>query len=188
MAQNNLKNKKVAILATDGFEEAELVQPRDALSNAGADVRIVAPHDGQIQGWNHDKPAGKVSVDMVLEDAKPDDFDAVVLPGGVRNPDELRTNESAVNFVRKFFEDHKPVAAICHGPWLLVEADVVSGRRLTSWPSLRTDIENAGAEWVDETVVTDQGLVTSRRPADLPAFNSKVIEEIAEGRHVGQHA
>lgn len=185
---DQLKNKRVAILATDGFEYAELVQPKKALEDTGASVEVVSPTDGKIRGWNHTNWGESVPVDRSLTNAHPGDYDALVLPGGVMNPDHLRTNSSAVQFVRGFFEAQKPVAAICHGPWMLVEAGVVKGRRLTSWPSLRTDIRNAGGEWTDQEVVTDNGLVTSRKPADIPAFNKKLIEEIAEGKHKAQHA
>lgn len=187
MAQK-LNGKRVAILATDGFEQSELTEPRRALMEAGAQVEVVAPHGGQIQGMKHHDKGDAVQVDKTLDAVKPDDYDAVMLPGGVANPDELRTNKQAVSFVKSFFQNQKPVAAICHGPWTLVEADVVRGRRVTSWPSLQTDLRNAGAEWVDEQVVTDRGLVTSRKPDDLPAFCNKMIEEIAEGRHTGRAA
>jgi protease I len=185
---DKLKNKKVAILATDGFEYVELIEPREALEKAGAKTEVVSPKDGKIKGWNKTDWGDSVSVDVPLRSANPNQYDALVLPGGVMNPDHLRQDPAAVQFVRAFFEAHKPVAAICHGPWMLVEANVVRGRKLTSWPSLKTDIRNAGGEWTDQEVVTDQGLVTSRKPADLPAFNKKIIEEIAEGKHKAQHA
>ena len=183
-----LKNKRVAILATDGFEYVELVEPRKALNAAGATTEVVSPKAGEIRGWNHTDWGQSVPVDVPLTSANADNYDALLLPGGVMNPDHLRTNEAAVNFTRAFFDAHKPVAAICHGPWLLIEAGVVKGRKLTSWPSLKTDIQNAGGKWTDEQVVTDQGLVTSRKPDDIPAFNKKLVEEIAEGKHKLQHA
>ena len=183
-----LNGRNVAILATDGFEQAELMEPRRALEDAGASVKVVAPKGGSIRGWDESDWGEEVDVDVKLSDAKSDDYDALVLPGGVMNPDRLRMDAAAVRLVRSFFEAGKPVAAICHAPWLLVEADVVDGRRLTSYPSLRRDLENAGADWVDEEVVVDQGLVTSRKPDDLPAFNRKMIEEIAEGVHEMQTA
>lgn len=183
-----LQNKRVAILATEGFEQSELLEPRKALQEAGAETVVVSPKDGQIKGWNVTDWGTSVSVDLNLKEAKADDFDALLLPGGVMNPDKLRVDENAVQFVKAFFEQHKPVAAICHGPWLLVEAGVVHGRKLTSWPSLKTDIRNAGGEWTDQEVVTDHGLVTSRKPDDIPAFNKKLIEEIKEGKHSLQTA
>ena len=185
---DKLKNKRVAILATDGFEYTELTKPRKALEEAGAKTEVVSPKAGKIKGWDEKDWGDSVSVDVPLQSANPNDYDALLLPGGVMNPDHLRQEPAAVRFVRAFFEAHKPVAAICHGPWMLVEADVVRGRTLTSWPSLKTDIRNAGGEWTDQEVVTDQGLVTSRKPADLPAFNKKIIEEFAEGKHLAQHA
>ena len=188
MAANTLSGKRVAILATDGVEQIELLEPRKALDAAGATTTVVSLKSGSIQGMNHDKPGDKITVDTVLDSTSADDYDALLLPGGVANPDKLRTVESAVNFVRAFFEAGKPVAAICHGPWLLVEADVVNGRNVTSWPSLHTDLENAGANWTDKEVVTDHGLVTSRKPDDIPAFNKKMIEEFAEGVHEQQRA
>lgn len=185
MAQE-LKNRKVAILATDGFEQVELTEPKQALEKAGAQVHVVAPHGDSIQGWNHHDKGDKVAVDCTLDQVKASDYDALVLPGGALNPDQLRTNEQAVQFVRAFFTDSKPVASICHGPWTLIEADVVKGRTVTSWPSLKTDLSNAGATWVDQEVVVDQGLVTSRNPHDLPAFTSKMVEEFCEGKHQAQ--
>ncbi len=183
-----LANKRVAILATDGFEYVELVEPRKALDDAGAKTQVVSPKDGQIKGWNHTDWGDSVKVDVSLKSANPSNYDALLLPGGVMNPDHLRQDKQAVQFVKAFFEAHKPVAAICHGPWMLVEAGVVKGRTLTSWPSLQTDIRNAGGRWTDQQVVTDQGLVTSRKPDDIPAFNKKMIEEFAEGKHHAQHA
>ena len=183
-----LKNKRVAILATDGVEQAELLEPRKALEQAGAKTEVISPKDGKIKGWNHTDWGQEIPVDLNLKSADPNNYDALLLPGGVMNPDHLRMEPAAVRFVKSFFENAKSVAAICHGPWLLVEADVVKGRSLTSWPSLQTDIRNAGGQWTDQEVVTDQGLVTSRKPADIPAFNKKIIEEFAEGKHKTQHA
>ncbi|HZT51948.1 MAG TPA: type 1 glutamine amidotransferase domain-containing protein [Stellaceae bacterium] len=183
-----LSGKRIAILATDGFEEAELAEPLKALADAGAQVDVIAPHGGQIQGMRHREKGSKARIDRVLAEARPDAYDALVLPGGVANPDQLRTDPRAVAFVRHFFDTKKPVGAICHGPWLLAEADVARGREVTSWPSLRTDLKNAGARWVDREVVVDQGLVTSRKPDDLPAFCARIIEEFAEGRHPRQRA
>jgi protease I len=186
----DLSGRSVAILATDGFEESELHQPWQALRDAGAHVEIVSLPDsgGTIRGWADGDWAGEIEGDRTVDEVDPDEFDALVLPGGVINPDRLRRNERAVSLVREFFAQGKPVAAICHGPWMMVEADVVRNRRLTSFPSIRTDLENAGADWVDEAVVVDAGLVTSRNPDDLDAFVDKVLEEIAEGIHTGQHA
>ena len=185
---DTLKNKRVAILATDGFEYVELVEPRKALDAAGAKTEVVSPKDGKIKGWDHTDWGDSVKVDVPLKSADPGSYDALLLPGGVMNPDHLRQDPQAVQFVKAFFEAQKPVAAICHGPWMLVEANVVRGRHVTSWPSLQTDIRNAGGEWTDEQVVTDNGLVTSRKPDDIPAFNKKMIEEFAEGKHKAQHA
>jgi protease I len=181
-----LDGLKVAILAAEGFEQSELLEPKKALEEAGAQVQVVSPASGEVQGWKHFDKGEKVRVDVPLDQANADEFDALMLPGGVANPDQLRMNPKAVEFVRKFFEAGKPVAAICHAPWTLIEADVVRGRTVTSWPSLKKDLINAGAKWVDQEVVTDNGLVTSRKPADLPAFNRKMIEEFAEGRHAQQ--
>ena len=188
MANTKLNGKRIAILATDGVDEVELTKPRDALREAGAQAVVVSPKDSEIKAWQHDHWGSKIPVDLPLSRARADDFDGLMLPGGVMNPDRLRQDEQAVRFVKEFFEAGKPVAAICHGPWLLVEADVVRGRTVTSWPSLRTDIRNAGGDWVDRDVVTDEGLVTSRKPDDIPAFNRKMIEEFAEGVHTGQRA
>jgi protease I len=181
-----LEGKKVAILATDGVEQVELERPRRALEDAGADAQLVSPAQGKVRAWQHDHWGDELPVDVPLSSANPDDYDALLLPGGVMNPDKLRTNQRAVEFVRRFFAQGKPVAAICHGPWMLVEANAVKGRELTSWPSLETDLENAGATWVDREVVVDRGLVTSRMPDDIPAFNAKMIEEFAEGVHAGR--
>jgi protease I len=176
-------DKRIAILATDGFEQAELEKPMRALREAGAKVTVVSPRPGKIQGMNHADKGDRFDVDLVLEDADPDDFDGLLLPGGLMNPDELRSTPAAVSFTRAFADAGKPIAAICHGPWVLIEAGVVAGRRLTSWPAIQSDIKNAGGEWVDEEVVVDQGLVTSRKPDDIPAFNAKMIEEFREGCH-----
>src|SRR5881398_3589565 len=181
-----LKGKKVAILAADMFERVELEEPRKALEAAGADVEVVSIHDGEIKGFDHFDPANTVKVDHTVEEVSPGDYDALLIPGGVGNPDQLRGDENAVNFVREFAESGKPIAAICHGPWVLVEAGVARGRTLTSWPTLQTDIRNAGGTWVDQEVVVDRGLVTSRKPDDIPAFNEKMIEEFAEGVHAEQ--
>lgn len=184
----NLRGKTVAILVADGFEESELLKPRAALDEAGATTRVVSPCRGQVKSWTGDGFGKTVPVDLPLSQADASDFDALLLPGGVINPDSLRLKREAVDFVRAFFEAGKPVAAICHGPQILIDADVVSGRRLTSYPSIKRDLTNAGATWVDEEVVVDQGLVTSRAPDDIPAFNLKLVEEVAEGVHAGQHA
>jgi protease I len=186
MAADRLNGKRVAILATDGVEEVELTEPRKALDDAGARTQLVSPKPDKIRAWQSGQWGDELEVDLPLAQARADDFDALLLPGGVMNPDRLRQDATAVQFVRSFFERGKPVAAICHGPWMLVEADVVRGRTVTSWPSLRTDLRNAGADWVDREVVTDEGLVTSRKPDDIPAFNRKMIEEFAEGVHEGQ--
>lgn len=178
-----LNGKRVAVLVTDGFEQVELEEPKRALEAAGARVSIVSPQGRRVQGWRHHDKADEFDVDVALDKASPGDFDALMLPGGVANPDQLRMNRKAVAFVSAFVDEGKPVAAICHGPWTLIEADAVDGRRVTSWPSLKTDLENAGASWVDEEVVVDNGLVTSRSPEDLPAFNAKMVEEFAEGSH-----
>jgi protease I len=185
----DLSNLKVAILVADGFEQVEMTEPRKALDDAGAQTFIVSPVDtGEFQGWNHYDKADKFFIEYVLDEATADDFDALLLPGGVANPDQLRMNPDAVGFVKSFFDAGKPVAVICHGPWTLIEAGVVKGRKVTSWPSVKTDLINAGADWVDEEVVVDNGLVSSRKPDDIPAFNQKMIEEFAEGMHRGQRA
>ena len=181
MAQ--LNGKKVAILVADGFEQVELTGPKEALEGAGASTQIVSPSDGKVKGWQHTEWGDEFPVDVQLDEANSADYDALLLPGGVMNPDKLRANPDAVNFVKSFFDAGKPVAAICHGPWTLVEAGVVKGRTLTSYESIHTDLINAGANWVDREVVVDNGLVTSRKPDDIPAFNKKMIEEFAEGRH-----
>jgi protease I len=178
-----LDGKKVAFLATDGVEQVELIEPRKAVEGEGADVDLISLEKGEFQGFEHLDKGQTFKADKAVKDADPDDYDGLVLPGGVANPDFLRGDADAVRFVRSFVEAKKPIGAICHGPWTLVEADVIKGRTLTSWPSLQTDIRNAGATWVDEEVHVDQGIVTSRKPDDLPAFNAKVVEEIAEGRH-----
>lgn len=183
-----LSGKKIAFLATDGFEQVELTEPWNAIKDAGAEVELVSLETGDIQGVNHDEKADRFEVDRAVGEVSAADYNGLVLPGGVFNPDALRLSEAAVDFIRDFFKQHKPVAAICHGPWTLVEADVVRGRRVTSWPSLKTDLTNAGADWVDEECVCDEGLVTSRNPDDLPAFCDKAIEEFCEGKHAGQVA
>jgi protease I len=185
---DELKGKKIAFLATDMFEQVELTEPWQALEGAGAELELISLKDGEIQGFNHYDKADKFKVDRTVEEANASDYDALVLPGGVGNPDTLRQDENAVSFVRDFFEQGKPVGAICHAPWMLVEAGVVRGRTLTSFPSIQTDVRNAGGNWVDQEVVVDSGLVTSRKPDDLPAFNKKLIEEFAEGRHEEQAA
>jgi protease I len=183
---DTLKGKKVAIaVANEGIEQIELVEPRQALEAAGATVELLAPESGEVQAFNHLDQADTFAVDATFDGADASDYDALMLPGGVANPDNLRTHPEAVAFIRAFFDAGKPVAAICHAPWTLVEADVVRGRTLTSWPSLQTDLRNAGATWVDEEVVVDEGLVTSRKPDDLKAFNAKMVEEFAEGVHEG---
>ena len=185
---DELKGKKVAFLATDMFEQVELTEPWHAVKDEGAQVELISLEEGEIQGFNHYDKADKFKVDRTVEEARADDYDGLVIPGGVGNPDTMRMDENAVDFVRQFFEQGKPVGVICHGPWMLVEAGVVRGRRVTSWSSLRTDIRNAGGNWVDQEVVVDQGLVTSRKPDDIPAFSEKMIEEFAEGKHARQKA
>lgn len=184
----NLNRKTVAILATNGFEESELKEPKKALEEAGATVHIVSLKNGEIKGWKDGDWSGSVKVDKTLDEVSQSDYNALMLPGGVINPDLLRKDEKAVNFVRSFFENKKPVGAICHAQWLLAEADVLRGRKVTSYDSIKTDIQNAGAHWVDQEVVVDEGLVTSRNPNDLPAFNSKLVEEVYEGKHEMQMA
>jgi protease I len=185
MAQT-LKGKKIAFLATDMFEQVELTEPWKAVEKAGGTPELISLKPGEIQGFNHYDKADKFKVDKTVEEVSASDYDGYMQPGGVGNPDTLRMDENAVNFVRECFEQGKPAAVICHGPWVLVEAGVVRGRKVTSWPSLQTDIRNAGGNWVDEEVVVDNGLVTSRKPDDLPAFNKKMIEEFAEGKHGAQ--
>ena len=179
-----LSNKRVAILTEEGFEQVELTSPLEALKNAGAQVDVISPKSGKIKAWNHTDWGIEIDVDKELSTVSPDDYDALVLPGGVMNPDKLRMNKEAVAFVSAFLEEGKPVAAICHGPQVLIETGMIGGRNMTSYPSLQTDLKNAGVHWVDQEVVVDNGLVTSRTPNDLPAFNKKMIEEIAEGVHV----
>jgi protease I len=178
----DIQGKRVAILATVGVEQVELTEPKKALERAGATAEVISPESGKIRAWNIKDWGTEIPVDKTLSEANPDDYDALMLPGGVINPDKLRINVDAVTFVRHFVETDKPIAAICHGPWTLIEAGGVRGKRMTSWPSLRTDLSNAGAEWVDEQVVTDLGLVTSRKPDDIPAFIDKMTEEFAEGQ------
>lgn len=180
---NELQGHRIAFLATDGVEQVELTEPWKAAKNAGADVELISIKPGQIQGFKHFDKGDTFPVNHTVDQVSAADYDDLVLPGGVANPDALRLNKQAVSFVRDFFTAGKPVAAICHGPWSLIEADVVKGRTLTSWPSLQTDVRNAGGAWVDEQVHTDHGLVTSRKPDDLPAFCAKMIEEFKEGRH-----
>ncbi len=186
MAEQKLKGKKVAIIAADMVERVELVEPRKALEKAGATTELLSIKPGMIEAFDHFDKAEKIKVDRLVEEADASEYDALMIPGGVGNPDQLRGDENAVAFVRDFFEAGKPVAAICHAPWVLVEAGVVRGRTLTSWPTLQTDIRNAGGNWVDQKVVVDRGLVTSRKPDDIPAFNEKMIEEFAEGVHAEQ--
>jgi protease I len=182
MTNGNLQGKKVAILATDGFEQSELLEPRKALDEAGATTQVVSPAGKKIKGWDQKDWGKEVSVDVPLDSANAEEFDALLLPGGVMNPDQLRMNPTAVQFVKQFTDAGKPVAAICHGPWTLLEAGAVRGRTMTSWPSLKTDLNNAGASWVDKEVVNDQGVVTSRRPDDIPAFNREMIRLFSEGQ------
>lgn len=179
----NLSNKRIAILTENGFEETELTSPKKALEEAGATVDVISPQSGKVKAMKDHQWSIEVVVDKLLSEANPDDYDGLVLPGGVINPDKLRQNNEAIGFINAFFDAGKPVGAICHGPQTLIEAGVVDGRELTSYPSIRTDLENAGAIWTNQEVVVDNGLVTSRTPADLPAFNKKLIEEIAEGIH-----
>jgi len=178
-----LAGRKVAILVADGFEQVEMVEPRNALESAGAETTLISPETDKVKGWEHTRWGNEFAVDIPLDQAHAEDYDALLLPGGVMNPDHLRVNPRAVQFVKSFVDSGKPVAAICHGPWTLVEAGVVRGRKLTSYPSIKTDLINAGAQWVDQEVVVDQGLITSRKPDDIPAFNRKMIEEFGEGIH-----
>lgn len=179
----DLTGKRVAIVVADGFEQVEMTSPREALEEAGAETYLVSTEESRVKGWRHTDWGDTFAVDVPIDEAASDDFHALLLPGGVMSPDKLRREERVLEFVRAFFEEGKPVAAICHGPWTLIDAGVVEGRRMTSYPSIRKDLENAGAEWTDLEVVVDDGLVTSRKPEDLPAFNAKMIEEISEGRH-----
>ncbi len=181
-----LKNRKVAILVSNGFEESEFTEPKKALQKAGAKVHVVSPIEGKVKAWNKKDWGNEYEVDIPLNQANADDYDALLLPGGVMNPDNLRADQNAVNFVKKFFEKGKPIAAICHGPWTLIETGALEGRTMTSYPSIKTDLINAGVNWVDKEVVVDAGLVTSRKPDDLPAFNRKMIEEFREGVHEEQ--
>jgi protease I len=178
-----LAGKTIAFLATEGVEQVELTEPWKAVEQAGAQPELISIEDGDVQAWNHFDKGDTFKVDRTIEEAQPDEYDALVLPGGVANPDQLRADENVVSFIRTFAQSGKPIGVICHGPWTLIEAGVVEGRKLTSWPTLQTDLRNAGADWVDEEVVVDQGLVSSRKPDDLPAFNAKIVEEFAEGRH-----
>ena len=180
---DELKGKRVAFLFTDGAEQVEVTEPLEAVRKAGAETDIVSLEKGEVEMWKHFDKGDKMTAEVAVADADPSDYDGLVLPGGVANPDQLRLNKDAVKFVRAFFEQDKPVGVICHGPWMLVETGVAKGRKVTSWPSLQTDLRNAGADWVDEEVVVDNGLVTSRKPDDLPAFCAKIIEEFAEGKH-----
>lgn len=183
-----LAEQKIAILATDGVEQSELTEPRKALDQLGVTTELVSIKPGEIKGWNHTQWGDTFQVDKLVDNVDASEYDGLVIPGGVMNPDKLRINPKAVSFVKKFFDEGKPVASICHGPWLLVEADVVRGRKVTSYPSIQTDLRNAGAQWEDSEVVVDQGLVTSRKPGDLPAFTKMMIEEFAEGPHPRQQA
>jgi protease I len=180
---NVLEGKNIAILVANGFEEEELLSPRKALEHAGAKTSVVSPEAGKVKAWKYTNWGKEVDVDVPLDTANPEDYDALVLPGGVMNPDHLRRNEKALDFVRSFFLTGKPVGAICHGPWTLIDAGVVRGRKMTSYASIQSDLKNAGAKWEDKEVVVDNGLVTSRKPDDLPAFNRKLIEEVSEGIH-----
>lgn len=180
---SKLKGKKVAILVAEGFEQEELTSPKEALEREGAQTQVISPVQDNVRGWKEKDWGKTIPVDVALDRAKSDDYDALLLPGGVMNPDKLRRNQKALEFVQGFFDAHKPVAAICHGPWTLIDAGVARGRKLTSYHTIQTDLKNAGADWVDEQVVVDNGLVTSRKPDDLPAFNEKMIEEFAEGIH-----
>ena len=178
-----LDGKKVAILVADGFEQVEMTKPRQALDEAGAETKIVSLKRGKIQGLQHADKGDKFDVDLALDEARPEEFDALMIPGGLFNPDALGSDENALDFARDFFREGKPVAAICHGPQVLISANLVRGRTMTSWPAIKADVRNAGANWVNQEVVVDNGLVTSRKPDDIPAFNKKMIEEFCEGRH-----
>jgi len=188
MSEHSITGKKVAFLLTDGVEQVELTSPWQAVKDAGGEPTLVAPSSGRVQGYNGTDKGDTFNVDLTVAEANASDFDALVLPGGVVNADHLRVDKDSQNFVRSFFEQHKPVASICHGPWLLIDAGVIRGRNVTSYHTLQTDLRNAGANWSDEEVVVDQGLATSRSPKDLPAFNGKLVEEISEGLHAGQTA
>ncbi|WP_426227118.1 type 1 glutamine amidotransferase domain-containing protein [Pseudarthrobacter sp. DSP2-3-2b1] len=188
MSEHSIAGKKVAFLLTDGVEQIELTSPWEAVKEAGGEPTLVALSKGRLQGFNGTEKGDTFDVDLTAAEADASEFDALVIPGGVVNADHLRVDKDAQKFTRSFFEQHKPVAAICHGPWLLIDAGVIRGRKVTSYHTLQTDLKNAGANWTDEEVVVDQGLVTSRSPKDLPAFNSKVVEEISEGQHAGQTA
>lgn len=183
---NKLKGKKIAILVANGFEESEFTQPRKALEDAGATVHVISPVEGKVKAWNEKDWGGEYDVDVALNDADASEYNALLLPGGVMNPDKLRDNEKAVEFAKHFFEEGKPIASICHGPWTLIETGALKGRTMTSYSSIKTDLINAGVNWVDKEVVVDQGLVTSRNPGDIPAFNRKMIEEFREGVHEEQ--
>jgi protease I len=180
---NELTGKRILILATHGFEQSELEHPRDTLKAAGAEVHVVSPEKGEIKGWDEKDWGSPVKVDRALDDAKASDYDAIVLPGGQMNPDTLRQNDKALALIKEFHDSGKTVAAICHAPWLLIETGIAKGRKMTSYKSIRKDVENAGAKWEDSAVVTDQGIVTSRNPKDLEAFSKKIIEEVREGKH-----
>jgi protease I len=180
MANGNLRGKRIAILVTDGFEQSELLEPRKALDDAGATTMVVSPAGSKVKGWNHKEWGNEIPVDVPLNEAKAEDFHALLLPGGVMNPDKLRMQPEAVQFVKHFTDSGKPVAAICHGPWTLIEAEAVRGQTVTSWPSLKTDLKNAGAKWVDKEVIRDRTLVTSRKPDDIPAFNREMIQLFSE--------
>jgi protease I len=180
---NELRGKKIAFIATEGVERVELTEPWKAVEEAGATPELISIEDSPFHAWNHFEKADTFTPDKTAEEAQVDDYDALVLPGGVANPDQLRSDENVVGFIRDFAATGKPIGVICHGPWTLIEAGVVKGRTITSWPSLQTDLRNAGANWIDEEVVVDAGLVSSRKPDDLPAFNAKIVEEFAEGKH-----
>jgi protease I len=188
MAEQNLKGMKIAILVTDGFEQVELTEPRKALDKAGADTKVVSPREKRVRSWKFTDWGDELPVDVRLNQARPEDFDALHLPGGVINPDSLRIQPAAVAFAKAFFDAGKPVASICHGPWMVIEAGGARGRRVTSWPSLRTDLKNAGADWVDEEVVVDRGLVTSRKPDDIPAYNREMIKLFTQARSRSRRA
>ena len=181
--KNELKGKKIAIIATDGFEQSELIKPRKALEDAGAETHVISLKSGSIKGWDEDDWGEQVKVDKTIDQANPADYHGLVLPGGVMNPDHLRREEKVLQFVREMFNAGKPIGAICHGPWTLIDAGIVKGLQMTSYHTIQTDLKNAGVEWVDQEVVVDQGIVTSRNPQDIPAFSNKLIEEFGEGRH-----